>query len=170
MSCKPCKWKTRAGLDAFDPLLQQHLGHLFGNLARLVWFAVGAAAPAPCRRMPRHSAGDGTRINRLSAALACCADVALGVLGGDLKRRELLSARLGDVHSELFIACSILKFHDSGTASAAATLHAGYAVQRSLHGAGRRCWHSWKISPALAGMLPSPGLYAARLQKLQGTG
>ena len=124
------------GLDAFDPLLQQHLGHLFGNLARLVWFAVGGSRSSPVPAdATAFSRGWYRRINRLSAALACCADVALGVLGGDLKRRELLSARLGDVHSELFIACSILKFHDSGTASAAATLHAGYAVQRSLHGA-----------------------------------
>ena len=124
------------GLDAFDPLLQQHLGHLFGNLARLVWFAVGGSRSSPVPAdATAFSRGWYRRINRLSAALACCADVALGVLGGDLKRRELLSARLGDVHSELFIACSILKFHDSGTASAAATLHAGYAVQRSLYGA-----------------------------------
>ena len=69
------------------------------------------------------------RIDRMSAALASSADLALGVLGGDLKRRELLSARLGDVHSQLFIACSILKYYENQPASTAEKVHA----RASLH-------------------------------------
>lgn len=127
-----------SGMDAFEPLFQQHLGQIGRNIARLVWFAISAsrlsAAPAQARDF---SARWYQRINQLSAALATCADVSLGVLGGDLKRREMLSARLGDVHSELFIACSILKYHDSTAGSKEATAHAEYAVRRSLHRAQR---------------------------------
>ncbi|MFT7266426.1 MAG: acyl-CoA dehydrogenase [Halioglobus sp.] len=72
-------------------------------------------------------------LNHLSCALATCSDIALGVLGGDLKRRELLYARLGDVHSELFIACSILKYHDTSPRSEDATTHAEFALGQSLH-------------------------------------
>lgn len=52
-----------------------------------------------------------TRINRLSAILAVQADFALLVLGGDLKRKEMLSARLGDVLSYLFMAMGNIKFY-----------------------------------------------------------
>ncbi|MEZ5502283.1 MAG: acyl-CoA dehydrogenase domain-containing protein [Halioglobus sp.] len=44
----------------------------------------------------------------------------------------MLSARLGDAHSELFIACSILKFHDVGDRSPEASAHAEYALRRSF--------------------------------------
>lgn len=52
-----------------------------------------------------------TRINRLSSILAVQADFALLVLGGDLKRKEMLSARLGDVMSYLFMAMGNIKFY-----------------------------------------------------------
>ena len=51
------------------------------------------------------------RINRLSSILAVQADFALLVLGGDLKRKEMLSARLGDVLSYLFMAMGNIKFY-----------------------------------------------------------
>jgi len=128
----------RSGIDTFEPLLLQHLGHVAQNLSRLVWY--GLTASRWCAT-PDQASGFSKRwyqrISQMSAVLASCADVALAVLGGDLKRRELLSARLGDVHSELFIACSILKFHDSNEASAAASAHAEYALRRSLSSAQR---------------------------------
>ncbi len=124
------------GLATFEPLLLRHLAQLGGNFARAAWYGLTASrfSPVPADTTELSRRGY-QRINQLSAALACCADVALGVLGGDLKRRELLSARLGDVHSELFIACSILKFHDSQAPSEAATEHASYALRRALHAA-----------------------------------
>tara|TARA_R110001599_G_C12264508_1_gene660725 strand:+ start:1096 stop:3498 length:2403 start_codon:yes stop_codon:yes gene_type:complete len=125
-----------AGVDAFEPLFLQHLGHVMGNFARLLVYGFSASRFSP---VPADASEFSERwyqkINQLSAALAMCSDVALAVLGGDLKRRELLSARLGDVHSELFIACSILKYHDSSPRSAAATSHANFALRRSLSSA-----------------------------------
>lgn len=123
-----------AGLKAFDGLLLRHLGHLFSNITRLKLFSlsgsrfspVPAGADAFSRRWYQ-------RINHLSAALAVCSDVALGILGGDLKRRELLSARLGDVHSQLFIACALLKFRDGQEPGEALDLHTDYALTRALH-------------------------------------
>jgi acyl-CoA dehydrogenase len=52
-----------------------------------------------------------SRINRLSSILAVQADFALLVLGGDLKRKEMLSARLGDILSYLFMAMGNIKFY-----------------------------------------------------------
>ena len=55
------------------------------------------------------------QLNRLSAALALCSEVALITLGGGLKRHEHLSARLGDILSQLYIASAVIKhFNDNG--------------------------------------------------------
>jgi acyl-CoA dehydrogenase len=55
------------------------------------------------------------KLDRYSAALALCADVFMGVLGGKLKFKEKLSARLGDVLSYLYIASAMLKrYEDTG--------------------------------------------------------
>ncbi|RDV29167.1 acyl-CoA dehydrogenase [Alteromonas aestuariivivens] len=52
------------------------------------------------------------RINALSAKLAPLADLSLAVLGGDLKKAELLSARLGDVMSYLYGAMAAVRFYE----------------------------------------------------------
>lgn len=127
-----------AGVEQFEPLLLQHLGHVGSNVSRLLLYGISGArlGPTPAQASA-FSKRWYQRLNQLSAALASCADVALGVLGGDLKRRELLSARLGDVHSELFIACSILKYRDTQAQSDAADRHAEYALRQSVAAAQR---------------------------------
>ena len=47
----------------------------------------------------------------MSAALAFVSDITLLVLGGNLKRKEFLSARLGDVLSHLLLASAVIKYH-----------------------------------------------------------
>jgi acyl-CoA dehydrogenase len=54
-------------------------------------------------------------LNRLAAAFALLADSSMMLLGGELKRRERLSARLGDVLSHLYLGSAALKrYHDLG--------------------------------------------------------
>jgi acyl-CoA dehydrogenase len=63
------------------------------------------------------------QLTRFSAALAFLADVSMGVLGGSLKRKEKLSARLGDVLSYLFLCSATLKrYEDEGRQAADAPL------------------------------------------------
>ena len=55
------------------------------------------------------------QLTRLSAAFAWTADISMFVLGGSLKRRERLSARLGDILSQLYLASAALKrYEDDG--------------------------------------------------------
>jgi acyl-CoA dehydrogenase len=96
------------GLDAFDKAFWQHVGHSFATLFR-AWgrsWTGGAFAPAP-------DAGDATgfyrQLSRYSSAFALCADMALLTLGGALKRKEMLSARFGDILSELYLLSAALK-------------------------------------------------------------
>lgn len=121
-------------LIKFDRLFVSHLGHVFSNLVRLACAGVlgGAFTPLP-ESATAFSKPWYQRINQLSLALACMSDFALAILGGDLKRRELLSARLGDVHSHLFIATTLLKFHAAHPTTEAEDKHAQYALTRSLY-------------------------------------
>src|SRR5246127_1189926 len=96
------------GLDAFDYVFWKHVGQSLKTLARAFGrsWTFGLFAPAP-------DAGDATRfyrqLSRYSAAFALCADMALLTLGGALKRKEMLSARFGDVLSELYLLSAALK-------------------------------------------------------------
>ncbi|HUH54404.1 MAG TPA: acyl-CoA dehydrogenase [Rhodanobacter sp.] len=101
-------------LRVFDRALFGHIGFGISNAVRslvlgLTGSAIGeAAGDAYTGRYYR-------KLNRYSAALALCADVAMGVLGGKLKFKEKLSARLGDVLSYLYIASAMLKrYEDNG--------------------------------------------------------
>ena len=103
------------GLDAFDKAFWEHIGHSVTTLFR-AWgrsWSGGMFAPAPeeagaARRFYR-------QLSRYSAAFALCADMALLTLGGALKRKEMLSARFGDILSELYLLSAALKrWQDEG--------------------------------------------------------
>ncbi len=59
------------------------------------------------------------QLARFSASFACIADIGLMVLGGSLKRKERLSARLGDILSMLYLCSATLKrFEEDGRPNA----------------------------------------------------
>ena len=105
--------RTR-GLDAFDRALWAHVGHATANTFR-AWgrsWSGGLFAPAP-------NAGKAThfyrQLSRYAAAFALAVDMTLLTLGGDLKRKEMISARFGDLLSELYLLSAVLKrWQDEG--------------------------------------------------------
>lgn len=100
---------AKAGLDAFDQVLLKHLGYASSNIVTSLAYGLtaGRFISAPTHGV---SAPYYRQITRMSRGLAVCADIAMLVLGGNLKRREMLSARLGDVLSHLYMASATLKF------------------------------------------------------------
>ncbi len=101
-------------LDAFDELIWKHLGHMVAvKLRAFVHNLTGGLFVSAPR------AGDATgiyrQLGRASASFAYVAEVAMVLLGGDLKRKESLSARLGDALSHLYMLSTALKrFEDDG--------------------------------------------------------
>ena len=102
------------GLIEFDDALFGHIGYAISNMARSFVMALTHARfsrvplSTPTRRYYQN-------INRYSAAFALASDFAMLTLGGALKKRELLSARLGDVLSSIYLASCVLKqFEDQG--------------------------------------------------------
>ena len=101
------------GIAAFDRLLFKHIRFTAGNAIRAVAHGLTGArfAKAP-RNQNRYYY---RQLTRMSAAFAFLTDVALLTLGGELKRREGLSARFGDILSHLYMASAVLKrFEDEG--------------------------------------------------------
>ncbi|ATO34380.1 Acyl-coenzyme A dehydrogenase [Dickeya dianthicola] len=119
-------------LKAFDRALFGHLGHIGGNTMRNLWLGLtnGRTSRAPVNDVTRRYY---QRLNRLSANLALLADVSMGVLGGSLKRRERLSARLGDVLSQLYLASATLKRYDEEGRQQADLPLVHWGVQDGLH-------------------------------------
>jgi acyl-CoA dehydrogenase len=101
----------KEALSEFDKAVFGHIGFAIGNTVRSLWFSLtgGRLSRAPFK-------DDTTRYYQLmqgyAANLAFLTDVSMGVLGGELKRRERLSARLGDILSNIYMASAALKRFD----------------------------------------------------------
>jgi acyl-CoA dehydrogenase len=103
-----------AATKAFDAAFFGHLAFVASNKARALWMGLTRArfAGAPGDRETHRYY---QQLTRLSSAFAYAADVAMFLLGGALKRRERLSARLGDILSQLYLAsCALKRFEDDG--------------------------------------------------------
>ena len=105
------KDKTKS-LREFDRALLGHIGYTLSNAAQSFVMALTLArfsdAPdtGPTRRYYQH-------INKFSAQFAFATDMAMLTLGGYLKQKEHLSARLGDVLSSLYMASMVLKHYEN---------------------------------------------------------
>ncbi|WP_133468607.1 acyl-CoA dehydrogenase [Paraglaciecola marina] len=74
------------------------------------------------------------RMNSLAAKLAPMADLSLLVLGGDLKKAEMLSARLGDVMSYMYAAMAVVRFYEQRVENRNEALpYFEYAIQWCLN-------------------------------------
>jgi acyl-CoA dehydrogenase len=101
-------------LKQFDSAVFGHIGFAISNFFRSIWFSVTGArlADTPFKD---ETARYYRSMQRFSTNLALLSDVSMAVLGGELKRRERISARLGDLLSYLYLASTVLKrFDDEG--------------------------------------------------------
>ena len=122
----------KRALRQFDEAFFGHISFALSNAARSLVFGLtgghGIRTPegAETRRYYQ-------QMTRFSAAFALSADIAMAVLGGTLKRQEKISARLGDVLSQLYLCSAALKrFENDGRpAEDLPLLH--WAMQDSLH-------------------------------------
>lgn len=100
-------------LTQFDEAFWSHVGFFFTNFIRTILYiftnARGSAAPKTSEKRYYQL------VRRFSCNLAFLADFSMIMLGRSLKRKEKISARLGDILSYLYLASAVLKrFHDDG--------------------------------------------------------
>jgi acyl-CoA dehydrogenase len=101
-----------AGVREFDAATVGHVGFAISNAVRSLVLGLTSARftrvpdTGATRRYFQH-------VNRYSASFALATDVAMLALGGYLKKKETLSARLGDVLSSMYLASMVLKHHEN---------------------------------------------------------
>ena len=163
---------TDRGLIEFDKALFGHVGYAISNLARSFFLALThakfSAVPlnTPTRRYYQN-------INRYSAAFALASDFAMLTLGGALKKRELLSARLGDVLSSMYLASTVLKhFENQGRRATDLPLVEWsvrtlmYRAQEALHAFLRNFPNRWVAFFLRAFIFPRGRTYSAPSDEL----
>ena len=101
-------------LAAFDAALWGHMAFTVSNAARALFLGLTGGHGVSVPGAPETSRYL-QMMTRFSSAFALLSDVSMFVIGGQLKRREKISARLGDILSLLYIASATVKrFHDEG--------------------------------------------------------
>lgn len=135
-------------VQKFDDLLFKHLAYTFNRGAKSFAYGwTGGSNDAP-QSVDQFTASYYKTINRFSANFALVSDMSLGLLAGDLKRKEMLSGRLADIHAHLFISTAILKFYEAGQKTEAEQLHAKLALQKAFLNIQEAFWGLFENFPA----------------------
>ncbi|MGD8379337.1 MAG: acyl-CoA dehydrogenase [Gammaproteobacteria bacterium] len=120
------------GAAAFDKALVPHIGFSISNAARALFtgltggYFIRTPDAGQVKRYYR-------QFSRMSSAFAFVADVALLMLGGELKRREKLSGRFGDILSHLYMGSAMLKHFENQGRPASDLPLVEWGCQDSLH-------------------------------------
>lgn len=103
----------KEALKAFDRAVMKHIAFSISNTVRTISLGLTSAflVRAPRGNMKRYY----QQATRFCSAFAMLSDVCMLTLGSSLKRKESLSARLGDILSYLYLLSAVLKhYHDEG--------------------------------------------------------
>ncbi len=122
---------ARGDVAGFDRNLWKHVGHVFRNAcrAKALYLTRGRLVRSPVRGP---SARYVRKLAWASATFACMADVAMGVLGGDLKRKEKLTGRFADIFSSLYIGTAVLRRFEAEGRRAEDAPFMHWAMQHAL--------------------------------------
>lgn len=136
----------KAGAKAFDELLFKHMSYAIKN-------SLGAFGMALTGSRFAHSHVSGPTkqyyrdMTRLSKALAVTTDFAMLTLGGELKRKEMLSARLGDALSYLYLGSAVLKRYEDEGCQQADLDYVHYAMNHCLSKAAEGLEEAYRNLP-----------------------
>ena len=143
-------------IKQFDKILSKHISQTLRNQAGLIFsmlsrgYFMGYAVDSQTEMKKYYK-----KINWFAYALAYCTDIAMLLLGGKLKRKERLSARLGDVLSHLYLAIAVLKYYTQNDTDNKKTnekreaerAHAIWALDNSLFEAQKALVHFYDNFP-----------------------
>ena len=114
--CHPYAYKEiealeKGDLKAFDQALFAHFGHICRNKIRMILLGLTRGylfIPHTCGIIGKYE----RKIAWASASFAYLADLAMLMYGGNLKRKEKINGRFGDILSAMYMAVSVLKRYE----------------------------------------------------------
>jgi acyl-CoA dehydrogenase len=165
-------------LKKFDKAIFGHVNLLLRNATRaklLAWTGSRIAAAPRTEDTVRYY----QHLSRFSAAFELLSDMAMGTLGGTLKRREKISGRLADALAYMYLASAALKrYHDEAKTTANYNLVRWsvelclYRIQEALLGVLENLpmraaaqWLSWVIFPLGPRFRPPSDKLGARVAR-----
>lgn len=104
--------KKKAAND-LTRLIFQHVASVIMNTGRSLWFGMSGGAFSKAPTKTKETRKYYKRINRMCAAFNLTANATFAIVGGGLKRKERISARLGDVLSNIYLASATLKHYET---------------------------------------------------------
>jgi acyl-CoA dehydrogenase len=137
---------SNRALKKFDRLFFKHVGFILSNGLRCVVYGLtnGRWIRVP---ISDHTAKYYRQLTRMSAALSLVTDMSMGIMGGKLKQRERLSARLGDVLSYLYLASAALKYYEENQKTTADLIFVDWIQQYCLYQIGSAFYHFFANFP-----------------------
>ncbi len=121
--CHPWAYKEITALErhdvtAFDYAIWGHLGHIVRNGFRAVLLGLSRGRLAGAAGVRGPAARYVRRLKWASASFAFLADIAMVSLGGQLKRKEMITGRFADIFSWMYLAtATIRRFEAEGRRS-----------------------------------------------------
>lgn len=120
-------------IKALDKVMMSHIGYFVSNFVRSLGYGLSGGklifANTGNSRINKYQ----RQLTRMSTALALLSDTSLILLGGSLKRRERLSARLGDILSQLYLASTVLKYYKDNNKPASDVDYVCWSLQQCLY-------------------------------------
>jgi acyl-CoA dehydrogenase len=105
----------KAGIAAFDKAFSGHIGFMLRNMAGSFLHATSAGAFASSPAQAGSTIHWYKQLARYSQSFALVGDWTVAFLGGDLKRKQLLSGRMADILSDLYLLSAVLRrYADEG--------------------------------------------------------
>lgn len=134
--CHPHAYKEIEALEKgdvknFDREFFAHLNHLFSNLVRSIILSATRGhfrKPFKCGIVAKYE----RKIAWCSASFAFLADIALAKFGGNLKRKEKINGRFGDILSAMYFCSAMLVKYQQGDKGHDEKLLLDYAMRLQL--------------------------------------
>lgn len=118
---------------ALDKTILSHIGFFAGNFLRALAYGLSGGKFIYANLKEKQIKKYQRQLTRMSAALALLSDTSLILLGGSLKRRERISARLGDIMSQLYLASAVLKYYKDHDEPSADVDYVCWSLQYCLY-------------------------------------
>ena len=132
------RMNNHEGLVQFDKAFWSHVGFALTNGAKALSHGLTRGFFArPHGPVPSAFQAEAKKLVQFSVAFAFLADMAMLSLGGSLKRKEKISARLGDILSMLFAASCAMKHYELLGQPASLKATAQWAVRDCLYKAAQ---------------------------------
>ena len=112
--CHPWAYKEIMALEkrdtrGFDQAFWSHIGHVGVNKIRSILLSITRGHVASASGVRGPAARYIRRLKWASASFAFMADVAMGTMGGQLKRREMITGRFADIFSWMYLASATIR-------------------------------------------------------------